>query len=65
MDAQEKELRNVQCESCHGDSAPHTEAPETLFQITPGMESCVKCHTEHRCPDFEKNYLQEWEKIKH
>lgn len=63
--AQEKELRNVQCDSCHGDSAAHMEDPEVVPQGNPGMETCVKCHTEHRCPDFEKNYTQEWEKIKH
>lgn len=65
MDAQEKDLRNVQCESCHGDSASHLEDPSSHPPMNPGMETCVKCHTDHRCPDFEKNYLQEWEKIKH
>jgi nitrate/TMAO reductase-like tetraheme cytochrome c subunit len=63
--AQEKELRNVQCDSCHGDSAAHMGDPEVLPEGKAGMETCVKCHTEHRCPDFEKNYAQEWEKIKH
>ena len=63
--AQEKELRNVQCDSCHGDSAAHMEDPSVLPQGNAGMETCIKCHTEHRCPDFEKNYTQEWEKIKH
>ncbi len=63
--AQEKELRNIQCDSCHGDSAAHLEDPGTVPQENPGLETCLKCHTEHRCPDFEKNYAQEWEKIKH
>ncbi|MBN2418171.1 MAG: hypothetical protein JXL81_02205 [Deltaproteobacteria bacterium] len=63
--AQEKELRNIQCESCHGDSAAHLEDPGTVPQGNPGMETCLKCHTEHRCPDFEKKYAGEWEKIKH
>ena len=62
--AQEKELRNVQCESCHGDSAAHLEDP-SVVPLKPGVKTCLKCHTEHRCPDFEKEYLQEWEKIKH
>ena len=65
MEAQQAELRNIQCDSCHGDSAPHMEDPTALPQMNPGMETCMKCHTEHRCPDFEKEYLQEWEKIKH
>jgi len=63
--AQEKDLRNIQCESCHGDSAAHMEDPSVVPQGNPGMETCIKCHTEHRCPDFQKNYTQEWEKIKH
>ena len=63
--AQQKDLRNVQCESCHGDSAAHMEDPDVHFKTKPGVETCVKCHTEHRCPDFRKNYAQEWEKIKH
>ena len=63
--AQEKELRNVQCEECHGDASAHLEDPESVPQGNPGMETCIECHTEHRCPDFEKNYSHEWEKIKH
>ncbi len=65
MELQQKELRNVQCDSCHGDSSQHLEDPGSVPSGNPGMETCIKCHTEHRCPDFEKNYLQEWEKIKH
>jgi 2',3'-cyclic-nucleotide 2'-phosphodiesterase (5'-nucleotidase family) len=65
MEAQQKDLRNVQCESCHGDSAAHMEDPDTLPTTDPGVETCVKCHTEHRCPDFRKDYDKEWEKIKH
>ncbi len=65
MENQEEELRNVQCESCHGDSASHLEDPGNLYETKPTVETCVKCHTEHRCPDFEENYSQEWEKIKH
>ena len=63
--AQEKELRNVQCESCHGDKTAHLEDPTIVSEEKPAMETCIKCHTEHRCPDFEKEYSQEWEKIKH
>jgi hypothetical protein len=63
--AQEKNLRNVQCEECHGDASAHLEDPGSVPQGNPGMTTCLECHTEHRCPDFEKNYTQEWEKIKH
>jgi len=65
MDAQEKELRNVQCDSCHGNSASHLEDPENGYEMKPSMETCVKCHTEHRCPDFVENYQEELDKIKH
>ncbi len=65
MKAQEKELRNVQCESCHGDRTEHLKDPTNVSQEKPKMENCIKCHTEHRCPDFEKEYQKEWEKIKH
>ncbi len=65
MDAQQKELRNVQCESCHGDATAHLEDPGSVPQGDPAVETCLKCHTEHRCPDFEKEYQQEWSKIAH
>ncbi len=65
MKLQEKELRNVQCDSCHGNSASHLDDPGSLHGERTGRDSCVKCHTPHRCPDFEKNYQAEWEKIKH
>lgn len=65
MENQEKDLRNVQCDSCHGDSTAHLEDPGNPHTKKPDVETCLKCHTEHRCPDFEENYLQEWEKIKH
>ena len=65
MESQQKELRNVQCDSCHGDSTAHLEDFANPHPNKPGVETCLKCHTEYRCPDFEKNYLREWEKIKH
>ena len=65
MDLQQKELRNVQCDTCHGDSTAHLEDPGNPHPNKPGVETCLKCHTEYRCPEFEKNYSQEWEKIKH
>ncbi len=65
MAGQQKDLRNVQCESCHGDSAAHMKDPSVHFKVKPNVETCLKCHTEHRCPNFRKDYTQEWEKIKH
>jgi hypothetical protein len=65
MELQQKELRNVQCDSCHGNSALHMNDPGSVPRKDPGKVTCVKCHTPYRCPDFEKNYQAEWEKIKH
>ncbi len=65
MKDQQKELRNVQCENCHGDRTEHLADPGVASKAVPDVKTCLKCHTEYRCPDFEKNYNQEWEKIKH
>jgi hypothetical protein len=65
MQAQQKELRNVQCENCHGDRSAHLADPGVVSKAAPDVKTCLKCHTEYRCPDFEKDYAKEWEKIKH
>ncbi len=65
MKAQQKELRDVQCENCHGDRTPHLEDPGVVSQVKPDVKTCVKCHTEYRSTGFEKNYNQKWEMIKH
>ncbi|NLD36987.1 MAG: hypothetical protein GX654_08965 [Desulfatiglans sp.] len=65
MKAQQKELRDIQCENCHGDRTAHLTDPGVVSQTAPDVKTCLKCHTEYRCPDFEKNYAREWEKIKH
>jgi len=65
MELQQPELRNVQCDSCHGNSARHLKDTESLPEQKPDRALCVKCHTPDRCPDFEKNYQEEWQKIKH
>jgi 2',3'-cyclic-nucleotide 2'-phosphodiesterase (5'-nucleotidase family) len=65
MQAQQKELRDVQCENCHGDRAPHLEDPSVVSKAAPDVKTCLKCHTEYRSAGFEKNYTQKWEMIKH
>jgi 2',3'-cyclic-nucleotide 2'-phosphodiesterase (5'-nucleotidase family) len=65
MELQQPELRNVQCDSCHGNSARHLKDPGSLPEQKPDRALCLKCHTTERCPDFEMNYQEEWQKIKH
>ncbi len=65
MQAQQKELRDVQCENCHGDRTPHLADPSVVSQVKPDVKTCLKCHTEYRSAGFEKNYSQKWEMIKH
>jgi 2',3'-cyclic-nucleotide 2'-phosphodiesterase (5'-nucleotidase family) len=65
MQAQQKELRDVQCENCHGDKAAHLEDPSVVSKAAPDVKTCLKCHTEYRSAGFEKNYAQKWEMIKH
>lgn len=65
MALQQAELRNVQCDSCHGNSDEHLESPDYIPDQIADMESCIKCHTSDRCPDFKKDFQKEWEKIKH
>ena len=65
MELQQPELRNVQCDSCHGNSAWHLKDAESLPEQKPDRALCVKCHAPDRCPYFEENYQEEWQKIKH
>src|SRR4030042_1829194 len=65
MELQQPELTDVQCDSCHGNSTRHLKDGESMAGQKPAMALVVKCHTPDRCPDFEKNYQEEWQKIKH
>jgi hypothetical protein len=65
MELQQPELINIQCESCHGNSVRHLKDGESMPERKPDMALCLKCHTPDRCPDFEKNYQEELQKIKH
>ncbi len=55
-------LKNVQCEVCHGPGKKHASAP------TPGFgkeakKACSKCHVKNHSPKF--NFTKYWPKIKH
>ena len=65
MTLQQAELRDVQCDSCHGNTDLHLKDIESMPYKKLDMESCMKCHTSERCPDFEKNFQKIWAKIKH
>jgi len=65
MKAQQPELMNVQCESCHGFRKDHLGDATRIASAKPGMDLCLKCHTPDRCPTFETDYKTLVEKIKH
>ena len=56
------ELKNVQCEVCHGLDREHlTDFSRPMQPVTETV--CLKCHTESNSPDFD--YPLYLEKIKH
>ena len=56
------ELKNVQCEVCHGAGKKHASAPRPGFG-NQAKKACNKCHVKNHSPKF--NYTQYWPKIKH
>lgn len=65
MQQQQLELVNVQCESCHGSAKDHLSEMQPIPVASPPVATCVKCHTEDRCPGFEGEYDEYWQKIAH
>ena len=59
-----RDLGNVGCESCHGPSKRHANAPETPTGFRGQAKSrCVRCHDRENSPDFaEQTY---WEIVAH
>jgi uncharacterized protein with PIN domain len=56
------ELKNVQCEVCHGPMLKHSKSP----QEKPGrnaLVACKGCHVKNHSPNF--NFATYWLKIKH
>ena len=56
------ELKNVQCEVCHGAGKKHASAPAPGFGNN-AHKACKRCHVKNHSPGF--NYMQYWPKIKH
>jgi 2',3'-cyclic-nucleotide 2'-phosphodiesterase (5'-nucleotidase family) len=66
MKAQQPELVNIQCESCHGFAKDHLADPsKALPTPKPVAALCIKCHDASRCPNFERDYDKTFAKIKH
>lgn len=56
MDRTEPDLRNVQCEMCHGIGSEHTRGPRAV-KVTEAM--CVTCHDTKNSPNFSyETYLK-------
>lgn len=47
------ELKDVQCESCHGPSKPHAETLTMEGLVKPEEEVCRTCHTEEQDKNFD------------
>ena len=56
------DLKNVQCEVCHGAGRNHASAPQAGFG-SQATEACKQCHVKNHSPHF--NYAKYWPKIKH
>lgn len=56
------ELKNVQCEVCHGPGRNHALTPQAGFG-NKATEACKKCHVKNHSPRF--NYAEYWPRIKH
>lgn len=47
------ELKDVQCESCHGPGRLHTETLSADDILKPEEDTCRKCHTEGQDKEFD------------
>lgn len=56
------DLKNVQCEVCHGPGRDHVSAPKKGFG-SQAKEACKKCHVKNHSPHFD--FAKYWPKIKH
>lgn len=56
------ELKNVQCEMCHGARLEHTRNPQGGF-AREAKAACAKCHVKKHSPKF--NFGQYWPRIRH
>lgn len=65
MKEQQMELVNLQCETCHGWGKEHMSEGKPIPVAKPTPASCLKCHTEDRCPDFEEQMAEKMKLIEH
>ncbi len=56
------ELKNVQCEMCHGARLEHTQNPQGGF-AKEAKAACGKCHVKKHSPKF--NFSRYWPRIRH
>ncbi len=56
------ELKNVQCEVCHGPRLKHMQAPAAGFGKN-AKSACAQCHVKNHSPNF--NFDKYWPKIRH
>jgi hypothetical protein len=51
------DMRNVQCEACHGPRLGHPQKPGIGIH-RPAMNDCMRCHDPERDPGFTKRFSQ-------
>jgi len=56
------DLKNVQCEVCHGPQREHAQAPQGGF-ARQAREACKTCHVKNHSPGFD--FTKYWAKIRH
>ena len=56
------DLKNVQCEMCHGARLEHTQNPQGGF-AKEANATCGKCHVKKHSPKF--NFSRYWPRIRH
>jgi hypothetical protein len=56
------DLKNVQCEMCHGARLEHTKNPQGGF-AEEANAACAKCHVKKHSPKF--NFGRYWPRIRH
>lgn len=56
------DMRNVQCEACHGPRLGHPHEPG-IGVHRPALSDCMRCHDPERDPGFEKRFPEVVKKI--
>jgi hypothetical protein len=65
MNDQQAQLRNVQCEACHGPAGEHASNPlGTKLRNPISQSTCTGCHTVDQAPTFKEEYAQYLERVR-